>query len=160
MYLPHIALVSLLSGQSPDALPPATVRYPDSTTVADTLTAVELQLVPYFIVDSSGESRAYLDSCYTFFRGLLATALQRGWSGDFTFDELAKRYPSLHGYSRFHPVLFRILGKAVYAFHPENPGFTPTIGIVNSKTEGRLTFFYATSKGESQAWALPLDTQG
>ncbi len=156
MYFPQLALATFLSQANPNAIPPDTGKYPGLVDPADTLLAITLQETPYFVQDTSGESLVWLDSCFTVFRELLTLAHSKGWSGDFTFDALAKRYPALLGYPKLRPAVFRISGKAMYASYMENPGFTPTIGMINDPEAELLEFFYATSKGESRAWAKAL----
>lgn len=160
MYLSILAFSTFFGQASPNAILPDTARDSLCANPSDTLTAIELQETPYFVQDTSGESRAWLDSCYTAFRDLLVVANQKGWSGEFTYDALVKRYPALQEYPKFRPALFRLSGKAVYASYMENPGFTPTIGIVNDADAKLLEFFYATPKGESRAWATPITKKG
>lgn len=156
MNLPQLALATFLSQPNPGALPSDTSLFTGLTDARDTLPAIELQETPFYIRETSGESREWLDSCYTVLRELLILANTKGRSGEFTYDALAKRYPALHGYPKFRPALFRLSGKAVYVSYMENPGFTPTIGMINDSEAMLLVFFFATSKGESQAWAKAL----
>lgn len=160
MYLSNLAFLTLFVQASPHAIPPDTAHDSLCINPGDTLTAVELKETPYFVRDMSGEPREWLDSCFTVFRDLLVVANQKGWSGDFSFDEVAKRCPLLQGFPEFRPALFRFFGKAVYASYMGNPGFTPTIGIVNDPDAKLLEFFYATTKGESRAWATPITKKG
>lgn len=156
MYLPQLALATFLSQVNPGVIPSDTSLFSGLTDPTDTLPAIELQVTPFYVRETSGESREWLDSCYTVLRELLTLTQSKGWSGEFTYDALAKRYPALLGYPKFRPALFRLSGKAVYVSYMENPGFTPTIGMINDPEAKLLEFFYATSKGESQAWAKAL----
>lgn len=155
MHVAQLAILAALAGQPNDSAKVDSTVYPDSLSPADTLPAVELQIRPFYVRDTSGESRAWLDSAYTCLHDLLTTALQNNWDGRFTFDQLAKKYSRIERYSKFRPALFMLDRKrgAVYVSYLENPGFVPTIALVNDKDEQRLEYRYATSIGVTTAWA-------
>ena len=158
MHVAQLAILAALASQSNDSAKVDSAKYPDSLYPADTLPAVELKTTPFYIRDTCGEARVWLDSAYTCLHDLLTTALQKKWKGQFTFDQLVKKYSRIEEFPQFRPALFMLDGRrgAVYVSYLENPGFVPTIALVNDKDEQRLKYRYATAIGVTTAWAAPI----
>ncbi|MFA5158458.1 MAG: hypothetical protein WC451_04730 [Patescibacteria group bacterium] len=149
MHLAKLLIISLLL---------TVVVAPAHATDSDTLPAVELKIKPTYVLDNSGESQSSLNKIYSLLREVLNEAVQTGLEGGFSYTELCDSFPALKNYKKFQGAKFIVLGpgRALYVSYTQNTGFTPTISLVSSDIKCRLTYEYATQKGKSVGWALPI----
>lgn len=151
MYLANFACMLVFTTTTGDSVRVVFPEPVDTVQPADTLPAIETADTVAFLEDASGATYERLVEAYTCMRELLRLALTKGWSGEFTADALAKRFPEVQKYKWLQPATFDLAPtrKAVYVQFMENEGFLPVIRMYQDKETKKLFFEFQTSHGRS-----------
>ncbi|MDP2789831.1 MAG: hypothetical protein Q8O51_01770 [bacterium] len=151
MFLPNIACFLVLTTTTADSARANSPAPEDTLQPPDTLSAIELADTVAFLEDASGATYECLVEGYTCLRSLLRVTLSKGWRGEFTADELAKRFPEVRKYPWLQPATFELSStrKAVYVQFMQNDGFLPVIRMYQDREAKALFYEFQTSRGLS-----------